>query len=211
MRTRHAEPLDGSLDVLVHVRAGVGADDREQRRLHFGGARERRRVEAGLECFGAHRVARVHGGEHVLGDHDGQLAQHPVAGQPGVPHADRRTPGGRRVVVQDLATPNWRSSRIAEEGLSSTDKKSAALAEFLAELESDPFGMVDAVAEFSYAFSATVQQSVDGKCNAGRASPPLRTTRSWSMSTSSSTRRFGVFASGLDDPDGAGKEDHPCR
>ena len=46
-------------------------------------------------------------------------------------------------------------------GLTATDRKSAALAEFLAELENNPFGMVDAVSEFSYAFAATVQQSVN--------------------------------------------------
>ena len=60
------------------------------------------------------------------------------------------------LVLAELAIKQMR-----KKGLSSTDKKSAALAEFLAELESDPFGMVDAVAEFSYAFSATVQQSVN--------------------------------------------------
>lgn len=51
--------------------------------------------------------------------------------------------------------------RVRSRGLTATDRKSAALAEFLAELENNPFGMVDAVSEFSYAFSATVQQSVN--------------------------------------------------
>jgi AAA domain len=51
--------------------------------------------------------------------------------------------------------------QIGANGHSATDKKTAALAEFLAELENDPFGMIDAVSDFSYAFSATVQQSVN--------------------------------------------------
>ena len=51
--------------------------------------------------------------------------------------------------------------RIRRHGHSATDLKSAVLAEFLAELESNPQGMVDSVAEYSYAFAATVQQSVN--------------------------------------------------
>ena len=51
--------------------------------------------------------------------------------------------------------------RVKSKGLTAKDKKSAALAGFLAELENNPFGMVDAVSEFSFAFSATVQQSVN--------------------------------------------------
>ena len=51
--------------------------------------------------------------------------------------------------------------RIRHRGLTSKDKKAAALVEFLAELESNPSGMVDAISEFSYAFSATAQQSVN--------------------------------------------------
>ena len=51
--------------------------------------------------------------------------------------------------------------RIRQRGHSTTDRKSAALAEFLAELENNPRGMIDTVAEYSYAFSATVQQSVN--------------------------------------------------
>lgn len=51
--------------------------------------------------------------------------------------------------------------RIRTAGVSSKDKKSAALAEFLAELESNPYGMMDAVADYSYAFAATCQQSVN--------------------------------------------------
>lgn len=51
--------------------------------------------------------------------------------------------------------------RVNTNGVTAKDKKSAVLAEFLAELENNPFGMVDAVSEFSFAFSATVQQSVN--------------------------------------------------
>ena len=49
--------------------------------------------------------------------------------------------------------------RIA--GFSAKDAKSAALAEFLAELESNPYGMIDAVSDYSFAFAATCQQSVN--------------------------------------------------
>lgn len=52
-------------------------------------------------------------------------------------------------------------NKISQQGLTATDKKTAVLAEFLAELENNPFGMIDAVSDFSYAFSATVQQSVN--------------------------------------------------
>ena len=48
-------------------------------------------------------------------------------------------------------------------GASAKDKRSAALAEFLEELESDPLGMVNAVSEYSFAFAATCQQSVNKK------------------------------------------------
>ena len=48
-------------------------------------------------------------------------------------------------------------------GASAKDKRSAALAEFLDELESDPLGMVNAVSEYSFAFAATCQQSVNKK------------------------------------------------
>lgn len=51
--------------------------------------------------------------------------------------------------------------KIQSRGFTASDKKTAALVEFVAELENNPFGMVDAVSEFSYAFSATVQQSVN--------------------------------------------------
>ena len=51
--------------------------------------------------------------------------------------------------------------RIRAAGFSATDRKSAALAEFLAELEGNPQGMMEAVADYSYAFAATCQQSVN--------------------------------------------------
>ena len=51
--------------------------------------------------------------------------------------------------------------RLRTHGHAASDRKSAALAQFLAELENNPWGMVDAVAEYSYAFAATVQQSVN--------------------------------------------------
>lgn len=51
--------------------------------------------------------------------------------------------------------------RIKAVGHSTQDTKSAALAEFLADLESNPFGMMDAVSDYSFAFSATCQQSVN--------------------------------------------------
>ncbi len=51
--------------------------------------------------------------------------------------------------------------RIKAAGLSATDAKSAALAEFLAELENNPHGMIDAVSDYSFAFAATCQQSVN--------------------------------------------------
>lgn len=52
-------------------------------------------------------------------------------------------------------------SRIKAAGYSAKDRKSAALAEFLAELESNPYGMMSAVSDYSFAFAATCQQSVN--------------------------------------------------
>jgi hypothetical protein len=46
-------------------------------------------------------------------------------------------------------------------GHSAKDNKSAALVEFLAELEGNPYGMMDAVSDYSFAFAATCQQSVN--------------------------------------------------
>lgn len=51
--------------------------------------------------------------------------------------------------------------RIRDAGLSSKDRRSAALAEFLSELESNLNGMMDAVSDYSFAFAATCQQSVN--------------------------------------------------
>ena len=51
--------------------------------------------------------------------------------------------------------------KIKETGFSARDKKSAALAEFLAELEGNPYGIIDAVSDYSFAFASTCQQSVN--------------------------------------------------
>lgn len=51
--------------------------------------------------------------------------------------------------------------RIKAVGHSAKDTKSAALAEFLADLESNPSGMIEAVSDYSFAFAATCQQSVN--------------------------------------------------
>jgi len=53
--------------------------------------------------------------------------------------------------------------RIRTAGLSASDKKSAALVEFLEELEGNPYGMIDAVSDYSFAFAATCQQSVNNQ------------------------------------------------
>ncbi len=51
--------------------------------------------------------------------------------------------------------------KIKVAGFSAKDAKSAALAEFLAELESNPYGMINAVSDYSFAFAATCQYSVN--------------------------------------------------
>jgi hypothetical protein len=53
------------------------------------------------------------------------------------------------------------SKRIRTAGVSAKDTRSAALAEFLAELEGNPYGMMDAVSDYAFAFAATCQQSVN--------------------------------------------------
>ncbi len=63
--------------------------------------------------------------------------------------------------VIEIATAAIQS--LHEKGLSAIDRKIAALAGFLSELENDPKGIVDAVSTYSFAFSATVQQSVSGE------------------------------------------------
>lgn len=60
-----------------------------------------------------------------------------------------------------LALAEIATKRIQAAGHSVRDTKSAALAEFLAELESNAYGMIDAVSEYSFAFAATCQQSVN--------------------------------------------------
>lgn len=60
-----------------------------------------------------------------------------------------------------LALAEFAIQRIKTQGHSAADKKSAALAEFLAELEGNPHGIVDALSEYSFAFAATSQQSVN--------------------------------------------------
>jgi DNA polymerase III delta prime subunit len=60
-----------------------------------------------------------------------------------------------------VALTEFAIKRMKVAGHSATDKKSAALAEFLAELESNPYGMMDAVSDYSFAFAATCQQSVN--------------------------------------------------
>jgi len=51
-------------------------------------------------------------------------------------------------------------SAIRQRGRSAKNGEAAVLAEFLAELENNPSGMTEAVSAFSFAFSATIQQSV---------------------------------------------------
>ncbi|GIW92910.1 MAG: hypothetical protein KatS3mg110_0951 [Pirellulaceae bacterium] len=53
------------------------------------------------------------------------------------------------------------SARLRTAGISAKDAKSAALAEFLIELETNPYGMMEAVSDYAYAFAATCQQSVN--------------------------------------------------
>lgn len=76
------------------------------------------------------------------------------------------TPPVFRVEKQNdevIALAEFAIQRIKTVGRSAKDKKSAALAEFLAELESNPYGMMDAVSDYSFAFAATCQQSVNKK------------------------------------------------
>jgi hypothetical protein len=53
--------------------------------------------------------------------------------------------------------------RIKAKGLSVKEKRLAVLAEFLAELEGNFWGTVEAVSDYSFAFAATVQQSAGQK------------------------------------------------
>lgn len=60
-----------------------------------------------------------------------------------------------------LALVEEASKTIRINGISAKDAKSAILAEFLAELEANPYGMKDAVSDYAFAFSSTCQQSVN--------------------------------------------------
>lgn len=51
--------------------------------------------------------------------------------------------------------------QIKLKGYSGRDRKSAALAEFLAQLDNNPRAMLEAVSDYSFAFAATCQQSVN--------------------------------------------------
>lgn len=65
-----------------------------------------------------------------------------------------------------IALAEFAIQRIKTVGHSAKDKKSAALAEFLAELESNPYAVMDAVSDYSFAFAATCQQSVNSMMQA---------------------------------------------
>lgn len=82
----------------------------------------------------------------------------------------------RRLLVRFTSPPVFRVEKQNDEvialaelaiqciktvGRSAKDKKSAALVEFLSELESNPYGMMDAVSDYSFAFAATCQQSIN--------------------------------------------------
>ncbi|CAI8765288.1 AAA family ATPase [Pseudomonas sp. IT-P12] len=60
------------------------------------------------------------------------------------------------VVLADVAI-----EQIKLKGHSGRDRKSAALAEFLAQLDNNPRAMLEAVSDYSFAFAATCQQSVN--------------------------------------------------
>lgn len=65
----------------------------------------------------------------------------------------------KRESVIDLTTET--RQRIRANGLSARNKKTAALAEMLMEMENNPAGILDAVRDYSFAFAATCQQSVN--------------------------------------------------
>lgn len=117
--------------------------------------------------------------EEVLNDHQATLLERASSWEaqaPDPPFLDELKKLKRSLLVQLTSPPIFRIEKhsdevliVAEEairqvkrsGATAKDKKSAALAGFLAELENNPSGMADAVAEYSYAFAATVQQSVN--------------------------------------------------
>ncbi len=51
--------------------------------------------------------------------------------------------------------------KVRQNGLTARDKKTAALAELLLEIENNPAGILDAVKDYCFAFAATCQQSVN--------------------------------------------------
>jgi hypothetical protein len=51
--------------------------------------------------------------------------------------------------------------KLRERSFKSDDKMTRIMAEFLSDLESNQTGMIDAISEYSFAFAATVQQSVN--------------------------------------------------
>ncbi len=65
-----------------------------------------------------------------------------------------------------IALAEFAIQRIMTTGHSAKNKKSAAWAEFLAELEGNPYGMMDALSDYSFAFAATCQQSVNRRMQA---------------------------------------------
>ncbi|HCB1812761.1 TPA: AAA family ATPase [Citrobacter braakii] len=65
-----------------------------------------------------------------------------------------------------IALSEFAIQRIKTAGNSAKNKKSAALAEFLAELEGNPYAMMDALSDYSFAFAATCQQSVNRRMQA---------------------------------------------
>ena len=65
-----------------------------------------------------------------------------------------------------IALAEFAIQRIKTAGNSAKNKESAALAEFLAELEGNPNGMMDAFSDYSFAFAATCQQSVNRRMQA---------------------------------------------
>lgn len=83
----------------------------------------------------------------------------------------------KRMLIQFSAPPEFRAEKqnsqvveIAKDairkvkqcGRKASDEKIAAVAEFLDSLETSPIGMTKAVSDYSFAFAATCQQSVNG-------------------------------------------------
>lgn len=64
-------------------------------------------------------------------------------------------------------------SCVRVNGVSSRDKRTDALAELLQEMENNPSGILDAVRDYSFAFAATCQQSVNGMMREMKGVRPL--------------------------------------